>query len=81
MQMVESLGLYRGFSAFHQKARLLFLCRILLAIDHLIADAIARHAARATFPAYPGASTWSEGMASRSCWRVQAALGWAVTLR
>jgi hypothetical protein len=23
---------------------------------------------------------WSEGMASRSCWRVQAAVGWAVTL-
>ena len=24
---------------------------------------------------------WSEGIASRSCWRVQAAVGWAVTLR
>jgi hypothetical protein len=24
---------------------------------------------------------WSEGIASRSCCRVQAALGWAVTLR
>jgi hypothetical protein len=23
---------------------------------------------------------WSEGIASRSCWRVQAAVGWEVTL-